>query len=45
MVCKQDIMARIYKYRNAVIIWEVYNYVNLDFPKYLYYRCFGGFVC
>jgi len=31
MVCKQDIMVRIYKYRNVVIIWEVYNYVTVDF--------------
>jgi hypothetical protein len=31
MVCKQDIIAGIYKYRNVVIIWEVYNYVTTDF--------------
>jgi hypothetical protein len=31
MVCKQYIMIRIYKYRNVVIIWEVYNYVTVDF--------------
>ena len=45
MVCKHDIIAGIHKYCNVVIIWEVYNYVTLGFPKYLYYHCFGGSVC
>jgi hypothetical protein len=44
MVCKQDIIAGIYKCRNVVIIWEVYSYVTLDFQKHLYYRDFGGSV-